>query len=57
MGFIGYALLLIKMLSEILGYKGLGEILYLPVALCEILIPLWLIIKGFNSTPNPLEEA
>lgn len=56
LGFIGYALLLTKMLSEIFGYRGLGEILYLPVALCEILIPLWLIVKGFNSTPNPLEK-
>jgi len=55
LGVIGYSLLLIKMISEILDYSFGGEILYLPGALFEIFMPLWLIIKGFtvlSSTSN-----
>ena len=50
LGFIGYAALLVKMLSEILGYTAIGEILYLPGALFELLMPIWLLIKGFNTS-------
>ncbi|WP_025741815.1 DUF4386 domain-containing protein [Aquimarina pacifica] len=52
LGFIGYTLLLLKMLTEIAGYSFGGEMLYLPGALFEILMPLWLIIKGFNVSSN-----
>ena len=52
LGFIGYGFLLFKMISEILDYNLGGETLYLPGALFEIIMPLWLLIKGFNTTSS-----
>jgi Domain of unknown function (DUF4386) len=49
LGFIGYASLLISALLEIFG-NSTGMILYLPGALFEIILPIWLIVKGFNSS-------
>ncbi len=48
LGFVGYALLLLKMTSEMLGYDLGGQTLYIPGALFELILPLWLIIKGFK---------
>lgn len=56
LGFLGYGSLLIKMFSEILGYDFEGEVLYLPGALFELLMPLWLIVKGFKLPSNSLES-
>lgn len=47
-GFIGYASLLTSALLEIFGYSP-GIFLFLPGALFEIILPIWLIVKGFNS--------
>lgn len=47
-GLIGYASLLTSALLEIFGYSP-GIFLFLPGALFEIILPIWLIVKGFNS--------
>ncbi|NOU98857.1 DUF4386 domain-containing protein [Paenibacillus planticolens] len=53
LGLIGYASLLTSGLLELFGYSS-GMILFLPGALFELLFPIWLIIKGFNtSTMEP----
>lgn len=49
LGFIGYALLLTSALLGIFGHH-LGLILFLPGALFELILPVWLIVKGFNSS-------
>jgi len=52
-GFMGYAGLLT---SSCLAISGLdvGAILYIPGAIFEILLPLWLMVKGFNlRAENP----
>lgn len=54
-GFIGYVLVLTSALLDIFGIidtaHGNGIVMYLPGGLFEtILLPLWLIIKGFNSS-------
>lgn len=46
-GFIGYAGLLTSSCLSIAGYDT-GAVLYIPGAIFEIILPLWLIIKGFN---------
>jgi len=52
LGFIGYALLLVKILSEILGLGTGLEVLYLPGTLFELFMPLWIMIKGFNISAS-----
>lgn len=47
-GLIGYASLLTSALLEIFGYSP-GMFLFLPGALFEILLPIWLIVKGFKE--------
>ena len=50
-GLIGYPALLILMVIEIFG-SGIGQVLYtlyIPGAIFELGIAVWLIIKGFNS--------
>ncbi|KRE48916.1 DUF4386 domain-containing protein [Paenibacillus sp. Soil724D2] len=47
-GIIGYVALLTSALLEVFGYSA-GMILFLPGALFEIIFPIWLIVKGFNS--------
>lgn len=54
-GFIGYALVLVSALLDIFGIidtvQGKGTLLYLPGGLFEaVLLPFWLILKGFNSS-------
>jgi hypothetical protein len=62
LGFIGYAALLTSGLLEVFGYSAM--ILFLPGALFELIFPIWIIAKGFNSsafvsqpakTSNPAE--
>ena len=57
LGFIGYALLIIVMLLEIFGFTNLTMIAGLPVFLFELIFPLWLIVKGFNSSAIASEPA
>ena len=46
-GFIGYAGLLTSSSLTICG-RDTGTILYMPGAIFEIVLPLWLLVKGFN---------
>ncbi|MGF9696886.1 DUF4386 domain-containing protein [Paenibacillus sp. MABNR03] len=46
-GFIGYAGLLTSSCLAIAGHDS-GTVLYIPGAIFEIMLPLWLIFKGFN---------
>jgi hypothetical protein len=54
LGLIGYALLLaiglLDMFSLIDMLHGAEMILFLPGALFEIILPIWLIVKGFNPS-------
>jgi hypothetical protein len=49
LGFIGYALLIAAMLLEVFGFD-LSMILGIPGLLFEVIFPIWLIVKGFNSS-------
>lgn len=53
-GFIGYALVLLSAPLDILSIidtAGTGGIMYVPGAIFELfLLPIWLIVKGFNSS-------
>jgi hypothetical protein len=46
-GLIGYAIILVGMLSAIMG-SGLGDLSSIPGGLWEIFIGVWLIVKGFS---------
>lgn len=48
LGLIGYASLSASAIVELMGHSGM--VLYTPGALFEIMMPLWLIVKGFNSS-------
>jgi len=54
LGLIGYALLLPGASLDMLGYvdtlHGAGMIVFLPGTLFETLLPIWLMVKGFNSS-------
>ena len=54
LGLIGYALLSIGVLLDLLGYFSMntdtGMLVYLPGGLFEIFLPIWLFVKGFNSS-------
>lgn len=47
-GLVGYAVIFVGMLSEIMG-SGLGLMSSLPGGLWEVSIGVWLIAKGFNA--------
>ena len=53
LGLMGYALLSIGVLLDLLGYfsmnTDIGMLIYLPGGLFELFLPIWLFIKGFNS--------
>lgn len=46
-GFIGYVGLLTSSCLAIAGLE-VGAVLYIPGAIFEIVLPLWLMVKGFN---------
>ena len=54
LGLIGYALLSIGVLLDMLGYFSMstsaGMLVYLPGGLFELFLPIWLFIKGFSSS-------
>jgi len=52
LGIIGYAALFTGMLLEIFGFN-LGLVLLIPSGLFELILPIWLIVKGFNSPAIP----
>jgi hypothetical protein len=47
-GIVGYAVIFVGMLSEIMG-SGLGLMSSLPGGLWEVFMGGWLVAKGFNS--------
>jgi hypothetical protein len=47
-GLVGYATILVGMLSAVMG-SGLGDLSSYPGGLWEGFVGVWLIIKGFNS--------
>ena len=52
LGIIGYAMLSVGVLLDLLGYfymnSDAGMLLYIPGGLFELFLPVWLFIKGFN---------
>ncbi len=54
LGVIGYAILSVGVLLDMLGYvdinAGAGMLLFLPGGLFELFLPVWLFIKGFNPS-------
>jgi hypothetical protein len=47
-GLIGYAIIFVGMVSEVMG-SGLGLASSLPGGLWEVFMGVWLIVKGFNA--------
>jgi hypothetical protein len=47
-GLIGYAIILVGMVSAIMG-SGLGDLSSYPGGLWEMFVGVWLIVKGFNA--------
>ena len=61
-GFIGYAFLLASALLDILGIidtvHGSGNMMYIPGGIFEIIVfPLWLFVKGFNSSVSLSDQS
>ncbi len=55
-GLVGYAIILCGMVSDIMG-SGLGLVSSIPGGLWEVFIGVWLIAKGFSSSPVPSERT
>lgn len=47
-GLVGYAVILVGMLSAVMG-SGLGDLSSYPGGLWEVFVGVWLIVKGFNA--------
>ncbi len=47
-GLVGYATILVGMLSAVMG-SGLGDLSSYPGGLWEVFVGVWLIVKGFNA--------
>ena len=55
-GLVGYAIILVGMVSELMG-SGLGLVSSLPGGLWEVFMGVWLIVKGFNASAFAAEPA
>lgn len=53
-GMLASILLVIENLLELIGAIPQIEILYLPIVLNEVVLALWLMVKGFNQTERSL---
>lgn len=53
LGFVGYAALFVSGWLAIFGHGSSAQLFYIPGAIFEILLPLWLIFKGFTNNPSP----
>ncbi|MCB8946142.1 MAG: DUF4386 domain-containing protein [Ardenticatenaceae bacterium] len=60
LGFVGYAALFIGAVLELFGLS-VGLMLSIPGGIFELILPLWLIVKGFNvaalTAPAPKNQA
>jgi len=56
LGIIGYPLSLVPPLLDMFGHSA-GMIAFLPGSLFEIILPIWLIVKGFNLSVTTSESA
>lgn len=59
LGLIGYAALSIGAGLELFGFE-VGLMLAIPGGILELILPVWLIVKGFNSptiTPGPAKTV
>jgi hypothetical protein len=54
LGIIGYAMLFLGIVLNMFNIfninDGLGMLIYLPGGMFELFLPIWLFIKGFNSS-------
>ena len=54
LGIIGYLMLFLGVVLDMFSFfninDGAGMLLYLPGGLFELFLPIWLFIKGFNSS-------
>jgi len=61
LGVIGYTMLLLGVSLNMLGYvdinAGAGMLLELPGGLFELFLPIWLFVKGFNSSAIASESV
>ncbi|MFT5675723.1 MAG: hypothetical protein ACI808_001655, partial [Paraglaciecola sp.] len=53
LGLLGYFALLLKVLFDFFDLSLGGQLLFIPGAIFELLLPLWLIVKGFNLNERP----
>jgi hypothetical protein len=53
LGLLGYFALLLKILFDFFDVSLGGALLYIPGALFEFILPLWLIVKGFSLNEKP----
>jgi len=56
-GVIAAILLILANLLEVMGIVPASMILYLPIILNEIVLAIWLIVKGFNPSAIASEPA
>jgi len=56
LGVVGYIALLLKIMFDFFDISLGGMLLYIPGALFEFLLPLWLIVKGFDLSQKPEVE-
>ena len=55
-GMIAVILMFIEILFSILG-QGIGMNMLIPIGLIQLILPLWLIVKGFNTVEADVETA
>ncbi|MFC1770166.1 DUF4386 family protein, partial [Nitrospirota bacterium] len=55
-GFVGAALVLVNFLLQLFSNNPV-EILYIPIAVQEMVFAVWLIVKGFNLPVIDIESA
>jgi len=54
-GILGYIILFSKSVADFLGYDG-SFAFFLPVALFELIFPVWLIVRGTNTAPPGIQK-
>lgn len=53
LGLLGYVMLLLKVLFDFFDVSMGGAWMYIPGGLFELLLPLWLIFRGFDLSVEP----